>query len=380
MRRVLLFRSELLPASETFIAAQAGALRRYEPWFAGLKRVPDGLALDERRVIVAGEKNSLREKVRRRVYLQTGYAPEFLRRIEAAQPELIHAHFAPDACAALAIQERLQVPLIVTLHGYDVTSEDAALPASPAGRVYLARRAALWERTHTFICVSEWIRQKALERGFPAGKLRVHAIGIGTALFSPGTPQEKTPLVLFVGRLVEKKGCAYLLRAMRAVEAQVPEARLVVIGDGPLRKALEDEARGLARCEFLGAQSADAVRAWMRRAAVVAVPSVVAANGDAEGLCLVVCEAHAMGVPVVGFRGPGIEVVDGETGLLVAARDTNALADALVTILRDTALAARMGAAGRARVEQLFNLQRQTALLEEIYDAALRGVNARARR
>ena len=378
MRRVLLFRSELLPVSETFIAAQAAALRRYDPWFAGLKRVAEGLALDEARVIAAAPSNSVWGKVARRAYLRTGFAPSFLWRLGAIGAELIHAHFATDACVALAIQRRLRVPMIVTLHGYDVTSEDAALRKTTAGEAYLRCKRALWERASSFVCVSEWIRQKALERGFPAEKLWVHPIGIDVEAFHPSATQPKEPLVLFVGRMVEKKGCAYLLLAMRMVEAQMPEARLVVLGDGPLRNALETEAReSLSRCEFLGAASAVVVRDWMRRAAVVAVPSVVAANGDAEGLCLVVLEAQAMGVPVVGFRGPGIEVVDGETGLLVPQRDHAALADALLSLLRFEAVATRMGAAGRARVERLFNLSRQTAMLEEKYDEVLLGASSR---
>lgn len=373
MPRVLLFRSELLPLSETFIAGQAAALRRYEPWFAGLKRLPDGLALDEARVIALTGKSLLREEIARRIYLQTGFGPGFLQRIEEVGPELIHAHFAMDACAALAIQERLRVPMMVTLHGYDVTSDDGALRASSVGRVYLRRRETLWERTSVFVCVSEFIRQRALERGFPDEKLWLHPIGVDVDVFCPSDSGVKEPLVLFVGRLVEKKGVAYLLRAMRMVEARLCEARLVVVGDGPLRGELEVEARTtLRRCEFVGALHADAVRRWMRRAAVVAAPSVVAASGDSEGLCLVICEAQAMGVPMVAFRGPGIAVADGETGLLVAQRDERALADALITLLQDEALSARMGAAGRARVERLFNLRKQTVLLEDKYDEVLR--------
>ena len=369
MPRVLLFRSELLPLSETFIAGQAAALRRYEPWFAGLKRLPDGLALDEARVIALVGKNLLREKIARRIYQQTGFAPGFLQRIEEVGPELIHAHFATDACAAMTIQERLRVPMMVTLHGYDVTSDDEALRASSVGRVYLRRREALWARTSVFVCVSESIRQRALERGFPDEKLWLHPIGVDVDFFRRGNSEVKEPLVLFVGRLVEKKGCVYALRAMRTVEARLPEARLVVVGDGPLRGELEVEARTtLRRCQFLGALPADAVQRWMRRAVVVVAPSVVAASGDSEGLCLVICEAQAVGVPVVAFRGPGIAVADGETGLLVAQHDESALADALITLLQDEALSARMGAAGRARVERLFNLKRQTAVLEDKYD------------
>jgi glycosyltransferase involved in cell wall biosynthesis len=372
MPRVLLFRNELLPISETFIAGQARSLARYEPWFAGLKRVPGGLALDEARVIAATEKNSLREKISRRIYLRAGIAPGFLRRVEAVEPDLIHAHFATDACAALTLQNRLRVPMVVTLHGYDVTSDAAALSHFRAGRKYLRQMRQLWAQASVFVCVSESIRQRALENGFPCEKLWVHPIGIDLDFFRPGDPREKEPLVMFVGRLVEKKGCVHLLRAMRQVESRMPEARLVVLGHGPLRGALESEAREtLTRCEFLGASSAEAVREWMGRAAVMAVPSVVAENGDSEGLSTVVCEAQAMALPVAGFRGPGIEVVDGETGLLVPQRDESALAEAIVTLLRDRALVARMGATGRQRVERFFNLWRQTALLEEKYDEVL---------
>ena len=372
MRRVLLFRSELLPLSETFIAGQSRGLARYEPWFAGLKRVPGGLALDETRVISATQTNSLREKISRRIYLGAGIAPGFLRRVEAVGPHLIHAHFATDACAALALQDRLRVPMIVTLHGYDVTSDEAGLRRFRAGRKYLRQRRELWARASRFVCVSESIRQKAVENGFPEEKLWVHPIGIDLDFFRDSGFQEKGPLVLFVGRLVEKKGCVHLLRAMRRLESRMPEARLVVLGDGPLRGALEAETRNtLARCEFVGAASAEVVRQWMGRAAVMAVPSIVAENGDSEGLCTVVCEAQAMGLPVVSFRGPGIAVADGETGLLVPERNENAMAEAILTLLQDEALAAQMGAAGRQRAERCFNLRRQTALLEEKYDEVL---------
>jgi glycosyltransferase involved in cell wall biosynthesis len=380
MRRVLFFRSELLPLSETFIAGQAASLTRYEPWFAGLKRVPDGLTLDEARVIAAGGKNSLEEKIARRIYLRTGFAPEFLRRIERAGPELIHAHFATDACAALAIEDKLRVPLVVTLYGYDVTSDATALRRLDVGRAYLRAREELWERAQVFVCISGFIRRKALERGFPEEKLWVHPIGVDVDFFRPdaarvqGGLHVREPLVLFVGRLVEKKGVAHLLRAMRVVEGQVPEARLAVIGDGPLHAALEAEAREtLRRCEFLGAMSAAGVHAWMQKASVVAAPSVVAENGDAEGLCMVAVEAQAMGVPVVSFAGPGISesVAHGETGLLAPQRDEEALAEALVTLLLDDALAARMGAAGRARVERLFNVKRQAAVMDAKYDEVL---------
>jgi glycosyltransferase involved in cell wall biosynthesis len=369
MLRVLLFRSELLPLSETFIASQAAALTRYQPWFAGLKRVTNSIALDKDRLITATRGNSLMDKLTRQAYLRSGFAPEFLRKLEALTPDLIHAHFATDASAALPIQQRLRAPLVVTLHGYDVNSDDAALAKLGVGRAYLTRRKALHDRARLFICVSEFIRRKALERGFPEEKLWVHPIGIDIDYFHPPATRAPEPLVLFVGRLAEVKGCTHLLSAMQRVEAQLPEAQLVVVGNGPLRSQLQAQAAAtLRQCAFTGALISSVIREWMQRAALVAIPSDIR-----EGFCLVACEAQAMQVPVVGFNGPGLSesVADGETGILVPQRNTAALADAITTLLTNESLAVRMGAAGRRRVEQRFNLMRQTALLELKYDEVL---------
>ena len=95
------------------------------------------------------------------------------------------------ACAALELQQRLHIPMVVTLHGYDVTSSDAALCASSPGRTYLHRRHELWQRASAFLCVSEWIGHNALKRGFPSEKLRVLPIGIDVESFRP--PDSRLP-------------------------------------------------------------------------------------------------------------------------------------------------------------------------------------------
>jgi colanic acid/amylovoran biosynthesis glycosyltransferase len=194
--------------------------------------------------------------------------------------------------------------------------------------------------------------------------------------FQPASTHSKEPIVLFVGRLVEKKGCSYLIRAMTMVQKCIPDAKLVVLGDGPLRTSLEDQAKSTMRnYEFLGAQPSAVVQQWMQRASIVAAPSVIAENGDSEGLCVVACEAQAMSVPVVSFHGPGLSeaVADGETGLLVEQRNEHALADAILSLLRDDTLAVRMGAAGRKRVETHFNIHRQAEKIEDKYEEILSG-------
>jgi glycosyltransferase involved in cell wall biosynthesis len=367
--RILIYRSELLAYSETFIAAQASALRTSTPILAGLRRVRHSLDLPCQSFVVA-EGDGLVQRALRYAFLQTGHAPRLVADLRAQQPALLHAHFAIDAAEALPLARALAIPLIVTLHGYDVMANDEAHSASRRGRVYLARRQRLFREASLFLCVSDAIRQKAITRGFPPHKLRVHAIGIDVARFQPAGRLPAAPDILFVGRLVEKKGCAHLIHAMCEVRRVLPQARMIVVGDGPERSRLEAEAhRYGSQAIFLGVQSSEQVRQWMASSRVLAVPSITARDGDAEGLPTVLYEALAMGLPVACFRTSGIPelVRDGVEGLLADEADESALALNLLRLCQDDALAQRMSNAGRRRVEQSFDLAAQTAQLEAIY-------------
>ncbi len=373
---VLIYRSDLLPASETFVAAQAHALRRYTPWFAGLRPVPASLLIDPCETTVLTHRDNLSDKLRRRFFLHTGIAPNFVRALERHHPVLMHAHFAIDGAAALPLAMHLKIPLIVTLHGYDATMSDQVLHRYAAGRTYLRRKAELRDRARLFICVSDHIRRQALERGVPEAKLRTLSIGVDLNFFAPDPlrSHDLDPIVLFVGRLVEKKGCAHLIRAMVKIEERHPATRLLVVGDGPLLDPLRALTRdSLRNCTFLGSQPPSVVRELMYRASLIVAPSIVAASGDTEGLPITLCEAQAIGLPIVGFRGPGVSeaVVENETALLVPPGDERALAEAISCILTDACLARRLAAAGRRRAEEHFSLEVQTSRLEDLYTEAL---------
>ncbi len=369
MRNILIYRTELLAASETFIAGQTAALKRYSPWYAGLKREPNGLPLDPARVLALTTENRFKDKLIRRAYLRSGVAPTFHRGLRNVRPSLIHAHFAPDGAGALILLRHLKVPLIVTLHGYDVTADDETLSKTSHGRAYLRHRTTLLRKTALFVCVSEHVRQQALERGFPAEKLSVLRIGI--ELPEVDSAEEREQIVLFVGRMVEKKGCIHLLRAMERVEAGIPASRLLLLGDGPLREGLEREAKArLKNATFLGMRPHSEVRQWMRRAQVLAAPSIVAQNGDSEGLPTVLCEAQAFGLPIVSFRGPGVgeAVVADKTALLANPGNEQALGEAILRLLEDKVLRTSLGAAGQRHATEFFDIRKQTAILEEEYD------------
>jgi glycosyltransferase involved in cell wall biosynthesis len=343
---------------------------QHAPIFAGWQRLEKGLGLPADSVHTFGSGNGLRDKLRRKTYRTLGGAANFARVLAEREAVLAHAHFSLDAAVFLPIAQKLRIPFVVTLHGYDVTTEDSTLRKSVLGRVYLDRKKQLWENADRFFCVSEFIRQSAIDRGYPKEKLLTHYIGIDAKAFTPDISIKREPIVLFVGRLVEKKGCVHLIRAMAQVEARFPLARLVVIGDGPLRAELEATAGSLLRrCQFLGVQSAQSIKQWLNRSRVFCVPSVIASGGDAEGFGIVFSEAQAMGVPVVSFATGGIPeaVIHGEGGLLAPERDEKTLAEYISLFLEDDEEWERASRAGRQWVERAFDLEKQTRLLEQHY-------------
>jgi glycosyltransferase involved in cell wall biosynthesis len=349
-------------------------MRRFSPFFVGWRRTA-GIELPAETswtVDGGGPMGRLRELR----FRYAGPTRAQLARLRSRRPRLVYAHFAPDGYAAMELADRLGVPLVTALHGYDVTMTDQAIGATRLGREYLHGRAGLQRKGALFVSCSSFVRRCSLEMGYPAERSIVHAIGVDVHRFQPPPAGRRENVVLFVGRLVEKKGCANLLDAMALVQERNSAVELVVIGDGPLRNEYEAQAARLTlRCRFLGTQPSSVVRAWMARATVFCVPSVVAASGDAEGFGMVFIEAQAMGLPVVSTLSGGIPeaVQHGETGLLVAQRDPHGLAAALLLLLENGDVWRRYSAAGRKRVVEQFDLAQQTGRLETIFEQLLAG-------
>ncbi len=269
------------------------------------------------------------------------------------------------------MQRHCICPLIVSLHGYDVTPSDENFRQTAWGRHYMAHRKRLFAQGSAFLCVSQAIREAALRGGFPEEKLHVHYTGVDCDRFRPTTMERDPKLILFVGRLVEKKGCEYLLRAMALVQQEDPKAHLEIIGDGPLRSQLETLAKKLAvRARFRGVQDTYEVQRSMSRARVLCNPSVTAANGDMEGFGMVFAEAQAVGTPVVSSMHSAIPeaVSHGETGLLCPERMPASLAEALLTFLKNDIFWSRTSERAVAWVRDHFDIAKQTIKLEQLYD------------
>ncbi len=307
----------------------------------------------------------------------TGFSPSFLAKIRNIKPAVIHAHFEESGLAALPLARELDIPLITTFHGYDATATQSATgPRKILDQIYGRQRQRLQQEGSLFIAVSEFIRQKLIARGYPAERIATVPIGVDVDLFTPQQEEPKTPMVLFVGRLVEKKGVTYLLSAMAQVARTNKNVRLVIIGDGPLMPALVDQACALRlpNVIFMGACDSATVRQQMSIASILVSPSVTASSGDSEGLPIVICEAQAMGLPVVATRHAGIpEIIrNGENGFLVAERSVRQLAHGISLLLGMPKVRRQMGAAARMNVCLNFNLKLQTARLEDLYEEVVR--------
>lgn len=370
---VLIYTDRVLPGSCTFIREQAEALTRFVPYYAGSQAV-EGLSLDPVRKIVVNP-GTVPGKVREVIYKATFQAPSFHRAIARKRPALIHAHFGPDGYDALHIAEMLDVPLITTLHGYEVTTKrEHALKANYRFRRYIRNRATLQANGTRFIAVSNFIRDRMLEQGFPAEKIMVHYIGVDVERFQPDPDAERGMSILFVARFVPKKGGEHLIRAMQRVQAQNPAIELLMVGDGPLRSQWESlAAETLQRYRFLGWQSPEDVKVLMQTARVFCVPSIVEERGDAEAFGIVFAEAQACGLPVVSFASGGIPeaVAHGETGWLASEGNVDMLAGYILQLCADDGLWRRFSASGVRRIREQFNLATQTAELERIYQALL---------
>lgn len=367
--RLAAFRTQLFKPSEPFIAEQLAALPNSEVLLLGRQSFG---AADTR---FPSWTVSSRGVWQARLAGAFGWPDYYREPIQNHGARLVHAHFAVDAFQVLPTARRLKLPLVTTLHGFDVTTHRSHFLRSrkPSLMRFALGMRALQTHGDHFVCVSEFMRSEALKAGYPEARLQVHYMGIDPRPFTAAT-HDGEPEILHVARLVDKKGTAYLIDAFAALAGRHPDARLTILGDGPLREALQARVAGHGltnRVEFAGAVAHRTVRERMARASVLALPSVTAESGDSEGLGLVLLEAAASGLPVVGTQHGGIPeaVSDGHSGYLVPERDVGRLADALDTLLADAALRRRMGAAGRALVCERFDIREQSSKLEDIYRA-----------
>jgi glycosyltransferase involved in cell wall biosynthesis len=255
-----------------------------------------------------------------------------------------------------------KTPLIITTHGADLY----ALNKGIASRL---KRRALLAAAHV-TTVNNDMRSRLISWGVASERTTALPMGVSlqAALATTGSPVSGR--ITAVGRVVEKKGFSVLIEALEK-HLDVERWNLTIVGDGPLRAELENQARGLA-VTFAGQLSREKVLQALADTEIFALPSVTAASGDQEGLPVVLLEAAAMGCAIVASDLPGINeaLTDGVDALLVPAGDAAALAHAIDRLLNDPALRSRLGAAARSRAEH-YRIERIGAEYSEIVARAI---------
>lgn len=274
------------------------------------------------------------------------------RRLHGRRVEHLHAHFAGGAALdAMRLGALLGIPYSVMSHGYDIFS----LPRNVREK---HARAAF------SVTACEYSARYLRDQHGVEGVERL-VVGVDGDFFKRSTPHAASGTVLAVGRLVEKKGFRYLVQAAPRVKGL---EQLVIVGDGPLRDALD--VGGVV--ELAGARTPAEVRDLLEQSAVVAVPSVVASDGDRDTMPVIAKEALAMEVPVVASEDFGLpELVRPEWGRLVPQGDVGALAAAIEELLAlPVEVRAEMGRAGREFVLRECSLQRETERLVDLIRSA----------
>lgn len=293
----------------------------------------------------------------------------------AARLQHLHAHFASDpTTVALAAAKIARVPFSFTAHARDVFHCYVSREIDDGARRTKIDAAAF------VTTVSEFNRRHLCQiSGDGHGRKIIRLYnGIDIKRFKPASSQPpNSRTILFVGRLVAKKGVPDLIEACRILNERGVQFDCEIIGDGPLRETLTEQIQACdlaTRVSLRGALHQDAVLKAMLGARVLALPCVVAASGDQDGLPTVLLEALAAGLPSISTNVAGIpEIIDhGRTGLLVNSSSPAMLADAIHEVLEDDTLAMRLANAGRKKAMSAFEVGVNVAHLRRQFERVVR--------
>ncbi|HCS62602.1 MAG TPA: colanic acid biosynthesis glycosyl transferase [Cellvibrio sp.] len=344
-KKVIVYQDGLLSYSETFIKQQTLALKSWRPILIGhkyLNRSLDFSMIESQLLLPEG--SSIPRRLLYMVYRWLNKAdPAGINTLKDINADLVHAHFGTSAIDIWPYAKALNLPMLVTLHGFDISIYKEWWESGKRGRrkrkyPQQLLQLALEPNVH-FLAVSSAIKERAIQFGIPADKITVSYIGVNSEDFTPGSIPilERKNRILYVGRLVEKKGAKYLIEAFAKVKKTIPDAELVIVGKGGMEEQLLSQVKqlNLADVTFTGALTSAQVKEQIDNCKIFCLPSITANSGDAEGLPISILEAQASGVFVVSSSSGGVgdNLIDRETCFTFAEKDSNALTSILTDIL-----------------------------------------------
>lgn len=288
---------------------------------------------------------------------------------------ILHAHFGVLGYQMLPISKLLDIPLLTTFYGFDLSRLPRQKP------IWIERYRKLFAEGTTFLTEGSHMAEQLMDLGCPPDKIRVHHLGVdpSTYDFEPRHTGGDVLRILMVGRFTEKKGMKFGIEGFSRFCKQGGCGHLTIVGDStkPTTKPIKDEIYDVVRREgiedlvdFKGLLSVEELRDEYYHHHVLLVPSIEASDGDNEGGAPVtIIEAAATGMPSIGSNHCDIpEVVrDGKTGVIVAERDIDGFAQALSQLYVSPETVETMGRAARRHVETEYDARKQGRHLDEIY-------------
>ncbi|MCX7787880.1 MAG: glycosyltransferase [Spirochaetes bacterium] len=284
--------------------------------------------------------------------------------------DILHCHFGPNGLIGAYLKDiGVTNRLIVTFHGSDITR----YPLRRGIDVYRT----MYQKADAITAGTVFVKKKLIENGCPEEKIHLLPAGIRMEEHPLVPFEHRDPyLVLSVGRLVDIKGFHYAIEGFQKVKERIPQAKYMIVGNGPEKPALEALATSLGLSEhvkLVGEKIDHEVQSLYNRASVFVLPSIVTPQGAEEGQGLVLQEAQASGIPVVATNIGGIPegMIDGVTGFLVPQKDSKAIAEKIIYLLEHSDSRRRMGEAARAYVQDRFSMEMLTNQLIRLYSTLL---------
>ncbi len=307
------------------------------------------------------------------LYGATTFSPSHFHRLKTGRFSIMHAQFGTGGVFALPYKKLLNIPLIVTFGGYEVPLLQTRRRFHPRyWRYWLASR-SLFNSIDRFLPVSRDLARRLIQLGARSDKIHVFSRGINIPEKIHEKQRSPGCKVLMVGRFVEKKGFEYGIRAFARAIHKGTEAKLYLVGEGPLlpayKKIIQTEGIG-DKVEIKSSMSREKLLELMLECDLILVPSVTARNGDIEGTTNVLKEAMAASIPSVITRHGGNQdlIRDGETGYIVEERDDEAMAEKIRVLASNPALRRSMGEQARKFAKTFFSFDRTNAVLENHYN------------
>ena len=296
----------------------------------------------------------------------------FARCLDAQSISHIHAYFLSwPACIALAVATITNRTFSIAAHARDIFVEAGAAELK-ISRAKFITACTLQGLNHlkTILPAKYYHKLHLIHHGIQTASIHTDRCSKDVS------GNEPKSYAIAVGRLIPKKGFANLLRAFALLAQETPNCRLIIVGDGPRRKQLSKLTRQLHledSVQLLGWQQHNVTLRLIAQAVMLIVPSVVADDGDRDGLPNVILEAFAHGTPVIATSLPGIReaVINEQTGLLVIPDDAAELASAIKKLLSDKAMRARLSQNAHQLLASRFDLEKNVRQLSRVFENAL---------